>query len=402
MVMEFSANFVNVDYFKTSVSLATTALNNLPRILVSVVPHILILAAFGGFILWNNGVVLGKSLQRGCCMQWRLIYFIGHKEFHTAGLHLPQMLYIWPYFLFFSWPILVIPVTNLVLPRNFLPKLLDYSFPKRQRGLPSLLAILAVVPVMLAAVHYNTIVHPFTLADNRHYVFYAFRILRYHPAVKYGAVVIYFLGAWAVISAFGFTTIAPAPRLMPMPPQSQQPPVPASAPAPTKPVTRKEKREQQKEADKKAKTNRKQVAPKQAASPEQKDPVTPEVMARIQAHIATRQKQQLEPTRVSFVIIWLAATALSLVTAPLVEPRYFIIPWVMWRLHLPPQPIPAVYRLNRPEEEKGIVRAQVAAYSPLFLETLWFLAVNAVTGYVFLYKGFEWPQEPGIIQRFLW
>lgn len=249
---------------------------------------------------------------------------------------------------------------------------------------------------MLAAVHFNTIVHPFTLADNRHYVFYAFRILRFHPAVKYGAVVIYFLCAWAVISAFGFTTIAPAPRLMPMPPQPQQPPAPA------KPVTRKEKREQQKEADKKAKASRKQVASKQATPPEQKDPVSPEVMARIQSHIAARQKQQLEPTQVSFVIIWLAATALSLVTAPLVEPRYFIIPWVMWRLHLPPQPIPTVYRQNRPDEEKEIVRAQVAAYSPLFLETLWFLAVNAVTGYVFLYKGFEWPQEPGRVQRFLW
>lgn len=68
MVMAFSADFVNVDYFKASVSLATTALNNFPRVLVSIVPHILILVAFGGFILWNNGVVLGKSLQRGCCM----------------------------------------------------------------------------------------------------------------------------------------------------------------------------------------------------------------------------------------------------------------------------------------------------------------------------------------------
>jgi hypothetical protein len=25
-----------------------------------------------------------------------------------------------------------------------------------------------------------------------------------------------------------------------------------------------------------------------------------------------------------------------------------------------------------------------------------------VTGYVFLYKGFEWPQEPGKVQRFMW
>jgi len=65
MVIAFSANFVIVDYFKTTVSLSTTALNNLPRVLVSVVPHMLILAAFGAFVLWNNGVVLGKFLQRG-------------------------------------------------------------------------------------------------------------------------------------------------------------------------------------------------------------------------------------------------------------------------------------------------------------------------------------------------
>lgn len=55
-------DFDNLDYFKTAVSLATTALSNLPRVFVSVTPHVLILAAFGGFVLWNNGVVLGKFL----------------------------------------------------------------------------------------------------------------------------------------------------------------------------------------------------------------------------------------------------------------------------------------------------------------------------------------------------
>ena len=38
----------------------------------------------------------------------------------------------------------------------------------------------------------------------------------------------------------------------------------------------------------------------------------------------------------------------------------------------------------------------------LWLETFWFLLINAVTGYMFLYKGFTWPQEPGRIQRFMW
>lgn len=38
----------------------------------------------------------------------------------------------------------------------------------------------------------------------------------------------------------------------------------------------------------------------------------------------------------------------------------------------------------------------------LIFETAWFILINSVTAYVFLYKGFEWPQEPGRIQRFMW
>ena len=42
-------------------SLGTTGLRNISPVLVSVIPHVAILAAFGGFVVWNNGVVLGKS-----------------------------------------------------------------------------------------------------------------------------------------------------------------------------------------------------------------------------------------------------------------------------------------------------------------------------------------------------
>lgn len=299
------------------------------------------------------------------------------------------MLYIWPYFLFFSWPLLVVPVLNLLLPNAHLPKSLNYGFPKKQKGLPKPLTALVVIPLTLAIVHFNTIVHPFTLADNRHYVFYVFRVLlRYHPAVKYVATLIYFLGAWAVISAFGFTTIPPPPRLIQ---------VPASKPA--APV-----KEQQKESKKKPNTRSRKTAPATEKTAQKPDiqPFSPEVMARLQAHIIQRQREQQASSRVSFVIVWFISTALSLVTAPLVEPRYFIIPWVMWRLHLPPQPTPSVYRQERPSTEKEMSHAKLVKNFPIFLETLWFLAVNAVTGYVFLYKGFEWPQEPGKIQRFMW
>ncbi|PYI08170.1 phospholipase D/nuclease [Aspergillus sclerotiicarbonarius CBS 121057] len=353
------------DYFKTAVSLVLVAVNNLGSVISSAVPYLIILAGFGGFVLWNGGVVLG------------------HKEFHTAGLHLPQMLYIWPYFVFFSWPLLLSPVVNLVLPKSLLPKFLDFGFPKKQKGLPKLLTALVVLPVMLAVVHFNTIVHPFTLADNRHYVFYVFRILlRTHPAVKYAAVVVYFLCAWMVLSAFGFSTVAAVPQLMRVP-QPQPVPVPQEV---QKPDQKKVERRKTKKAN-----------PKPEPKP---GPIPFESFARIQEHIAQRQKQHQGAPQVSFVLVWLVATALSLITAPLVEPRYFIIPWVMWRLHLPPQPTPVVHR-QRARDAAEELNAKVATNMALFLETYWFLVINAVTGYIFLYCGFEWPQEPGRVQRFI-
>lgn len=297
------------------------------------------------------------------------------------------MLYIWPYFFFFSWPIIVIPLVNLIAPISYIPKVFRYGFPKKQRGLPSPLVALVAIPIMLAIVHFNTIVHPFTLADNRHYVFYVFRILlRYHPAVKYFAVLIYFVCAWGVISAFGFTTIAPPPRLLPVPPSEDKTPA----------------KSQQQETKRTAKSSNNSVSVRRNASKPSPPPISPDAFAAVQSHIIQRQRTQQMPPRVSFVLVWLISTALSLVTAPLVEPRYFIIPWVMWRLHLPPQPVPLLYRQQRPTTSKEITRAKILQNLPVFIETSWYLVINAVTCYMFLSKGFEWPQEPGKTQRFLW
>lgn len=302
------------------------------------------------------------------------------------------MLYIWPYFAFFSWPLLVPLVLNVLLPRKLLPKYLDYGLPEKQRRLPSFLAALIVLPIMLAVVHFNTIVHPFTLADNRHYIFYVFRLLLgVHPAIKYAAVLAYFYCGWAVISAFGFSSIPKPPRFVQVP----------STAKPAAPGAKSAVAEQPKESRKSLRSARKTAPKKGKPSQQQPDPTSPEVVARIQEHLIQRQKQLAEAPRVSLVLVWLAATTLSLVTAPLVEPRYFIIPWVMWRLHLPPSPTPAAFR-QRSGDDNERARADFATNASKFLETLWFIAINAVTGYVFLYKGFEWAQEPGKAQRFMW
>ncbi|KAJ5970481.1 Glycosyltransferase ALG10 [Penicillium vulpinum] len=392
------------DYLKTAVSLATVGLKQPFSLLVSLIPHMIVLGAFGAFVIWNNGVVLG------------------HKEFHTAGIHLAQMLYIWPYFTFFSWPLFVIPLINILAPKP-LPQSLNLGFPPKQRKYPKLKAALIVIPLMLAVVHFNTIVHPFTLADNRHYVFYVFRILRLHPAVKYAAVPIYFLCGWVVISAFGFTTIQRPPKTLRVQKSAPAaPPAPALAPAPApateepKP-TRSSVRKPAPAHQQPPKGTKKPNPPniKKTKKPEPPaelsrtvppaditDPNDPAILARVQQHILTRQRELLEAPRVSFVLVWLAATSLSLITAPLVEPRYFIIPWVMWRVHLPPLPCLFRDRETRPRTEEAKRRSDFIINTPKFVETAWFLIINLITGYVFLYKGFEWPQEPGKTQRFMW
>jgi alpha-1,2-glucosyltransferase len=124
---------------------------------------------------------------------------------------------------------------------------------------------------------------------------------------------------------------------------------------------------------------------------------------------------------VSFTIVWFVATSLSLVTAPLVEPRYFLLPWLMWRLAVPehmPRSEAQQKMLALENKDTDSTHAQAksasiststlltllttaAAYST-WLELLWYLLINLVTCYMFLYRGFEWPQEPGDTQRFMW
>ena len=204
---------------------------------------------------------------------------------------------------------------------------------------------MAVMGAMLLVVHFNTVIHPFTLADNRHYVFYVFRILLRHPIIKYAAVPVYFTCAWFVIDAMGG--------------------VPGSKGS--------------------------KVSGKVKGGKSQSEtPSTPSVPE--------------SSTRVSFILVWLVATTLSLVTAPLVEPRYFIVPWLVWRMNVP---VDSKGTNSHETSKRGDMGSAQRALSlvvsyRLWIETAWYLLINLATCYVFLYRGFEWRQEPGKVQRFMW
>jgi alpha-1,2-glucosyltransferase len=230
---------------------------------------------------------------------------------------------------------------------------------------PSLLiahaALLALGTIFaLIAIRYNTIIHPFTLADNRHYTFYIFKILRQYPLLKYLAAPLYIICASLVIYTLGTLTDQPTPST-------------SSGENSIRSISTKTK----------AQT----------------------------ADDTTLAWVSPFGCRVSFVMVWLATTTLSLVSAPLVEPRYCILPWLFWRLHVPSIQ-PSESRDSPPKVEndttKGVTKndwfwAVICREDVrIWVETAWFTLINLVTGYVFLYRGFEWASEPGKVQRFMW
>ncbi|PWN51187.1 hypothetical protein IE53DRAFT_386455 [Violaceomyces palustris] len=108
------------------------------------------------------------------------------------------------------------------------------------------------------------------------------------------------------------------------------------------------------------------------------------------------------------------ATCLTLVPSPLLEPRYFIVPFVIMRAHLVPYQALVdevsdcreeakvggkMGKEEEQEEEDGWMKWNHVLL--LMIEGLWYAAINAVTMYVFLNKPFKWPSEEGW-QRFMW
>lgn len=78
----------------------------------------------------------------------------------------------------------------------------------------------------------------------------------------------------------------------------------------------------------------------------------------------------------------MTAVFLTLVPAPLLEPRYFIIPFILLRLHISP----------------GIGKG---ALWRLAAEGLVYIVANFWVVWMFVARPFKWPTEDGW-QRFMW
>jgi len=79
-------------------------LQNLPQLLVDVWPYGVPAALFAGFLVWNNGIVLGSPAHRPallrsrrgadlCCLNFVGDAGSGDRAAHVSAFHLPQLLY---------------------------------------------------------------------------------------------------------------------------------------------------------------------------------------------------------------------------------------------------------------------------------------------------------------------
>lgn len=141
----------------------------------SLLPYITVCLMFIAFVVWNKGIV------------------IGDRTAHVATVHICQIFYFSVFVSLFSWPY-VVPHW-----RTFL------KFLRRHW-----IFVGCVIAVMITVIRFNTLVHPYVLADNRHYVFYVWnRFMLRYATFKYLLIPIYCASLfvmWQNVSHLRFLT----------------------------------------------------------------------------------------------------------------------------------------------------------------------------------------------------
>jgi alpha-1,2-glucosyltransferase len=208
---------------------------------------------FLGFVFWNGGLV------------------VGDRSAHQAVLNVPQLLYFSLFLVVFSFPYVVVCAKQVLV-----------TVIKRWK-----LTLMLMIGCIII-VHFNTHVHPYLLADNRHYTFYVWkRLYERHFLVRFLLIPVYLFGVFSV-------------------------------------------------------------------------------------------QQLLKETELTFQGGYFAFITLCLVPQKLLEFRYFIVPFLMLRLHI-----------------------CVKTWWQLIAEFILFVCINASTIYLFITRTFYWSDSQEV-QRFLW
>lgn len=225
---------------------------------------------FGAFVKYNGGITFGD------------------KENHQMSLHLVQVFYCWTF------------VGGLTLPIWLSQRtLVDYlKFTVGRYGSKIIITIMSYFAIYYVVKNY-TVVHPFLLADNRHYTFYIYRRILSKPYSQYLVVPVFHFFQWLV------------PYML-----SQTP-----------------------------------------------------------------SYSRVKLSTVG-IVAFMAITTLTIIPSPLFEPRYYIVPLVLFRL---------------------FTKLQLTSHNVRnhMYELVWYLFINGLVFILFFNYEFTWLSEPGI-QRIIW
>ncbi|XP_050454023.1 putative Dol-P-Glc:Glc(2)Man(9)GlcNAc(2)-PP-Dol alpha-1,2-glucosyltransferase [Cataglyphis hispanica] len=126
--------------------------------------YIMVCLMFVAFVVWNKGIV------------------IGDRTAHVATIHICQIFYFSTFVSLFSWPY-VMPHWRTC--SRFLRRYWIFTS--------------CVVVLMAAVIRFNTLVHSYILADNRHYFFYVWnRFMGRYTLFKYLLIPIYCASLFAM------------------------------------------------------------------------------------------------------------------------------------------------------------------------------------------------------------
>lgn len=132
------------------------------QLFVKLLPYIVVGLMFFSFVVINNGLV------------------VGDRSAHQATVNVPQLFYLFGLVTLFAAP-------------HWIP----YVVPFCKACLNKWYWVVVTVTLAGLVVRYNTLVHPYLLADNRHYTFYIWkRVFEYQWWGRYVTIPLYLFGAY--------------------------------------------------------------------------------------------------------------------------------------------------------------------------------------------------------------
>ncbi|PSN55778.1 putative Dol-P-Glc:Glc(2)Man(9)GlcNAc(2)-PP-Dol alpha-1 [Blattella germanica] len=134
------------------------------NIIKNILGYLSVGICFMAFVIWNHGLV------------------VGDRAAHTAVINIPQVFYYSLFTVFFAAPHVVFYSKDFIL--------CLYGHKKQ--------AIMFFL-ICTLTVHFDTHVHPYLLADNRHYTFYIWkRLYERHFLAKYALIPFYMFGVYSM------------------------------------------------------------------------------------------------------------------------------------------------------------------------------------------------------------